>query len=587
MSKLKAIFTSWRVILLIVFVILSLYAINPKLSFEGPTGVAITNVIPNSSANNAGISPPPQGVQPRDREIIHSMQGQVIRDLDDYYSVLEQVMMLAPGDQVRLTTNVRTYTLILQEQFNVTTLNETEIIIQNSTIQEFNETTGAFENRTIVQEIERNLTTQESLGVQDIGLQVKPAPFTNIRKGLDLEGGTRVMLQPQEEVDPDDFSILIENMMQRLNVYGLSDIRVVETVDLVGDRFILVEVPGASQEEVTQLVSQQGRFEAKISGDVAFRGGDDIRSVLRGADRAGIDPQQGCGQLADGTWSCRFFFGIILSNEAAQRQADITRNIPTVTVDEFGAALPRDRQYLSEQLDFYLDDVLVESLNIGADLKGRAVTDIQISGSGEGRTESEARINALAEMRNLQTILITGSLPVTLEIVKVDSISPALGAEFLNNAILVGLIAIFAVAVFVFIIYRRLAIVIPMLVIVACEMILLLGFAAAFRWSIDMAAIAGIIIVIGTGVDHLIIITDETLRKTIESVSILQRLKRAFGIILVAGLTTFGAMLPLLFAGAGLLRGFALITMVGIAIGVLIARPAYSAIINILLRQEE
>ncbi|MBW3001002.1 protein translocase subunit SecD, partial [Candidatus Woesearchaeota archaeon] len=55
----------------------------------------------------------------------------------------------------------------------------------------------------------------------------------------------------------------------------------------------------------------------------------------------------------------------------------------------------------------------------------------------------------------------------------------------------------------------------------------------------------------------------------------------AFFIIFAAYFTTVVAMLPLWFAGAGLLKGFALTTILGVSIGVLITRPAFAAIIQI------
>ena len=58
----------------------------------------------------------------------------------------------------------------------------------------------------------------------------------------------------------------------------------------------------------------------------------------------------------------------------------------------------------------------------------------------------------------------------------------------------------------------------------------------------------------------------------------------AFFIIMAAYFTTCAGMLPLWFAGAGLLKGFAFTTLVGISIGVFIARPAYAAIIEQLLK---
>ena len=46
-------------------------------------------------------------------------------------------------------------------------------------------------------------------------------------------------------------------------------------------------------------------------------------------------------------------------------------------------------------------------------------------------------------------------------------------------------------------------------------------------------------------------------------------------------------MLPLLRAGAGLLTGFAITTILGVSIGVFITRPAYSAVIRTILEAKE
>ena len=93
----------------------------------------------------------------------------------------------------------------------------------------------------------------------------------------------------------------------------------------------------------------------------------------------------------------------------------------------------------------YLDDVLVDSLLISEDLKGRVTTQVQVQGSGSGTTREDALKSAKDSMNKLQTVLITGSLPYKLEIVKLDSISPALGKEFTKNIMLLGLIVIGAV----------------------------------------------------------------------------------------------------------------------------------------------
>ncbi|NOQ38375.1 preprotein translocase subunit SecD, partial [archaeon] len=83
-----------------------------------------------------------------------------------------------------------------------------------------------------------------------------------------------------------------------------------------------------------------------------------------------------------------------------------------------------------------------------------------------------------------------------------------------------------------------------------------------------------------TGVDDQIIITDESSRKEKRITSLKAKLKNAFFIIFTAAFTTIAAMTPLLFIGAGALRGFALTTIIGVIIGVLITRPAFGRIIR-------
>ena len=244
-----------------------------------------------------------------------------------------------------------------------------------------------------------------------------------------------------------------------------------------------------------------------------------------------------------------------------------------------------NNEYLSEKLYLYLDNALVDELNIGAELKGRADTEIAISGSGAGLTQQEAVLDSLENMKRLQTILITGSLPVQLNVVESDNLSPLFGPEMLRNAIMVGLLAILAVGVVVFIRFRRLKVTIPMVITMLAEVAILIGIAAFIKWNIDFAAIAGILIAVGTSVDHQVVITDETLKGEVSQIyDWKKRFKNAFFIIVAACLTTIVAMIPLMVAGAGLLRGFALITIIGVLVGVFITRPAYASLLEILIK---
>jgi len=512
---------NWRVIFLIFCLALSIIVINPQ--FGDSEGVVIRSILPNSTAANSGMENPSPNLQPLSKEIILSINGKKISTEEDYFTQLSRLIV---NQTVRLETTKQVYTFLAPEN------------------------------------------------IENIGVRVSSAPTSNIRKGLDLEGGIRVLLEPDSEISLEDLDTTVNSLKERLNVYGLSDIIVQSAKDLSGKDFIVIEIAGVTEQEVKILLAQQGKFEAKIADKTVLAGGkDDITYVCRSAECSGIDPSRGCSKTGEG-YACSFFFSITLSPEAAERQAAATRNL----IPE------RDGTncYLNEDIALFLDDSEVDRLKISCDLQGRAASQIQISGSGIGRTQQEAITNTLQEMKKLQTVIITGSLPVKLNVIKLDTISPSLGKEFLNNVIFVGLLAVVSVVLVVFIRYRKLKIILPMVATLISEMIMILGFAALVGWNLDLAGVAGLIIVAGTGVDHLIVITDETLGgKT--KINWKQRIKGAMFIVFGVYFTMLAGMVPLLWAGAGLLKGFALTTIAGLSFGVLIARPAYATMIEKLL----
>jgi preprotein translocase subunit SecD len=273
-----------------------------------------------------------------------------------------------------------------------------------------------------------------------------------------------------------------------------------------------------------------------------------------------------------------FQFKVDVSPESAKKHGEITRNLTTILVG--------NNQYLSEKLDLYLDDELVESLYISADLKGQESTSFVIEGPGSGKTKDEAVNDALTSMKKMQTILVTGSLPVKLSIAKVDVISPLLGKEFFKYTIMALFSAIVATSCMIFFRYKKIKISISIMIICLSEILITIGIAALIKQNLDLAAIAGIIVAVGTGSNDQIVITDEVLAGEREGSAYgwAEKLKRAFFIIMTCYLTIIAAMIPLWAMGAGLLKGFAIVTIIGVSIGVFITRPAFAKIIEILLK---
>ena len=498
---------NWRIWVLIVAVVLSLLAIfGFSLNFF-QEGVIVTSVDPNSVAFEEGLK---QG------DIIIRIDGQQIIDLGSYSEIIKE--------KINLNGSVKT---VIQTKTS-------EIIL--------------FSNKSL-------------------GITVSEIPLTNIKTGLDISGGARALIQAQEielsSKESEELARIVEN---RLNVYGIEDIKVSSISDLSGSYFVKIEIAGATPSDLRELISQQGKFEAKIGNETVFVGGEkDVTSV----SRAGQDVLIETPQQIDGGYFSNFRFTIYLSQDAAKKHAEITGKLD-VNQTTTG-------RYLSQRLDLFLDDKLVDSLLIGEGLKGIVTTQISISGSATGETADEALENAKIEMNRLQTVLITGSLPYKVEILQLDIISPSLGKDFVNSIFLAGAAALLAVTLIILFRYRKIKFSIALIITVISELVIILGIASLIKWNLDLPSIAGILATIGTGIDQQIIILDEAKEKFL---NIKQRMKRAFAIILGAYFTALVALIPLYWAAAGFFKGFAFTTMIGITIGILITRPAFSEMVR-------
>lgn len=507
---------TWRIWLLTIFIVLSIISIFsiPPTFLE--KGVRVSSVAENSTIFKSGL---------RVGAIITSINGQTIESPKDYISAMKPFQTLPDNKTIKLTIKTK----------------KTEII-------------NLFDNKII----------------QDISIE--KLPFSRIQTGLDLRGGIRAFIEADVPLTDSQLDDLIAVSEQRLNVYGLSDVKFFKIRTSPTDNLMGVEIAGSSPDDLENLIAKQGKFEAKIGNKTVFVGGHkDITYVGRSGQDALVTD---CNTVSPGKDYCNFRFTIYLSDEAAQRHARITNNLSI------------NGSYLSKKLDFFIDGKLIESLNIGADLKGSATTQIAISGSGNGTTRNEAIDSAKLNMKKLQAILITGSLPYKLKIVKIDKISPNLGGDFIKQILIASLFALISVSLVIFVRYRKIKVSLLMIGISTSELLMILGIASLIHWNLDLPSIAGIIASIGTGVDDQLVILDESKSKYD---SIIQRIKNALFIIMTSFATTLVAMLPLTgflgFMGigatsAGLLKGFAVTTILGITIGVLIARPAFADMVK-------
>ena len=360
----------------------------------------------------------------------------------------------------------------------------------------------------------------------------------------------------KEGVSSETRDLTRDILNDKLNSMGLKDI----PVRTVGDDYILIDFAGIDLATAKEIAEKPGKFEIRIQTT-----GNETEHVIYGDSIVGV----GIPSFHDEQWHTPF----TLNEEGA-------RTLQKVAL-ETGAIDNPDAHYLM----MYLDEVEI----YGAPLSPSAASKLREGPIYSWEASTGTDEAAKAEATALQVHLRAGALPVNVVLVGSGHVDAGLGAQFKTAALVTGLISLVAVAAVVFFRYRRPEILLPMVGTSTSEVIMLLGVAALIGWQLDLASIAGIIAAIGTGIDHLVIITDEVLYegKLPPTKVFKSRIGKAFTIILGAASTNVIALSPLVVMGFGSLKGFAITTIIGVFIGVIFARPVYGVVIKELLHVDE
>lgn len=175
-------------------------------------------------------------------------------------------------------------------------------------------------------------------------------------------------------------------------------------------------------------------------------------------------------------------------------------------------------------------------------------------------------LDGVEEAEDLVNILLSGALPAPLEILEERTVGATLGAESIQaglNSILFGL---GIVAIFMIIYYRTGGGIADLALLL--NIIFILGILAAFKATLTLPGIAGIVLTIGMAVDANVLIFDrireeqrtgKTLKAAIEA-----GYANAMSAIVDANVTTFFVAIILFSFGVGPIKGFAVTLMAGI-----------------------
>jgi len=449
-----------------------------------------------------------------------------------------------------------------------------------------------------------------------------PGASHEARLGLDLRGGTQVILTPELApgtegvLTQDQINQTVEIIRQRVNGFGVAEAEV--TVQGSGaNAAIVVTVPGVNPEGITNLLKQTARLDFRA----VLAAGNGIEIAVPSASpsaspsvspKAVAQPTElpiqaaTSDELYEQYLSLNCFTPGLLQGGRAD---DPTKYMLTCSKDGFekfvlapafitGDQVSDSQASLPQQgaggwmvtLDFDSQGAtkLSEaSINLsklpspqnrfGIVLDGLVVSapffSEPILG---GKAQIEGSFKA-EEAKQLSQVLRYGALPVTLNIAESTSISPTLGQDQLSAGLLAGAIGLILVVIYLLIYYRALGFVAVFSLIVAAGFLwlLIIALGRSIGFTLTLAGIAGAIVAIGITADSFVVYF-ERIRDEIrdgKSLRVATELAwvRARRTLLAADFVSLLAAVVLYALSVGSVRGFAFTLGLTTVIDVLVA----------------
>jgi len=195
-------------------------------------------------------------------------------------------------------------------------------------------------------------------------------------------------------------------------------------------------------------------------------------------------------------------------------------------------------------------------------------------------------LESVTEAEDLVNILLSGALPAPLEIIEERTVGATLGEESIQAGFYSTLIGLVIVAIFMIVYYQTGGAIADLALLL--NIVFILGILAAFKATLTLPGIAGIVLTIGMAVDANVLIFDrireeqragKTIRAAIEG-----GYSNAMSAIMDANVTTFFVGIILYSFGVGPIKGFAVTLMAGIAASLFSAIVITRVVVDYLTR---
>lgn len=360
---------------------------------------------------------------------------------------------------------------------------------------------------------------------------------TSIKQGLDLQGGTHVVLEavdtPEAKVDEDAVQRVVKIIEKRVNEIGLTE----PIIQRQGERRIIVELPGIKEpEKAIEMLGKTALLEFQDESGTTVMTGKDLK-----------DAKAEIGQNKNNVVALEF------SEDGTKIFADLTT------------------KNVGKHISILLDKKVLTNPVVNEPIpSGKAI----ITGN-----------KTIEEAQNLAILLRSGSLPVKVDVMEMRTVGPTLGQDSKDKSKVAFAIGIGAITVFMLVFYRLSGFV-ATVALVIYVMMLLFGL-KMLNATLTLPGIAGVILSIGMAVDANVLIFErfkeeyhagKTLRAAMDA-----GFSRAFATILDSHLTSLISAIVLFFLGAAPIKGFAITLGLGIVLSLFTAITITKLLLRMLM----
>ncbi len=399
---------------------------------------------------------------------------------------------------------------------------------------------------------------------------------TPIRLGLDLRGGTQIVLEtrstPTAKADREATDRTVEVLRGRIDALGVAEPTIVRS----GENRVVVELPGVQDPKkaadvlgrTAQLtvhsvvgVDESGKEEAKHPADPAaervLKDESGLALRLKAADLTGQDVK-GADAVFDQQGGAGWLVTIDFKDKGSDRWAKVT-----------GAAACFPAGDPQRRVAIVLDNKIISSPQVDPSVgcnTGIAGGSTQITGSFSD-----------TEARDLALLVKGGALPVPVETVEQRTIGATLGEEAIEAGALAGIIGTALTAIFIIVIYRLMGILATLALI--CYGVISYAALAAIGATLTLPGLAGFVLAIGMAVDANVLVFERAREehaarsRPSPRSALTTGFRSALSAIADSNITTLIAAALLFFLASGPVKGF------GVTLGIGVLASMVSALV--------